>query len=636
MNHQNNIHLQHYIVMKSILILITFLCYCTFSATAGELKVAQTVELDTDIDFEYAPNKDDSFSKPYVLIYAFSKSNVKPIAYQVELNKDNKAHFGVPKETVFLLYKVSDGKNTDDNGSQFWQTIITNKGKPVQNAYFRVGISYLGQLPENCRRATSAIKAEENLAMELREHGDNVLAKAGLAMLNYDSKKLTKEQFEQKILSIFSESNLDWEQEEITRSAWRSFKAIGNIRKSDSIAKYFVRKYPKSELAEDYGLDYLRTLNEEGAIIDSAFNYLNRFPDTKDASMLAQGMAPMAASKSRLYELMELYSSKKLRNPFVVSLFAFILVDSDSTRIKYAIDYITKESKLLQKTGTDAFKSRWLAPLEWTELGASLFTQLKATRGFLYERAGSKKDAIADLEDVTTNNPQTCHEVIFDKLISLLYENKYDMKKAYFWASRAIELSKATENVRKIHKETFAFSDNADKVYEKVLIDLKASSSESRRNNLKKTMLRQNAPEGTLTTLQGQKVTMSSLRGKTIVLDFWATWCGPCRASFPAMQKLYSIYKNDESVVFIIANCWEKGDDKKKVVTDFLTKNNYTFPVYFDDGDSLAKSFGVTGIPAKFFISPKGQIQFKESGFQGEEKFLEEGTDKIELLKKDI
>lgn len=622
--------------MKSFVLFITFLCSATYLGISGELKVDPTIEYGSDISFEYIPSKEDSYTKPWVLIYSFNKSNVKPTAYQVALNSDNKARFATPADAVFLMYKVSDGKNTDDNGNQFWHSIVTSKGKPVRSAHFRVAISYLGQLPENCRRMTSLSKAEENLELELRESGKNALAQAGLAMLNYDSKKLTKEQFEQKIKSIFSDTELDWTQEEINRSAWRSFKAIGNVVKSDSIAKMYVSKFTMSELAEDYGLDYLRTLNEEGAIIDSAFNYLNRFPHTKDAAMLAQGLAPMAVSKNRLRELMETYSKKKNRNPFVISLFAFILVDSDSSQIRYAINYISEESEHLKKAGTDNFKSRWLAPIEWVEQGASLLTQLKATRGFLYERAGLKKEAIADLEDVTTHNPQSCHEVIFDKLVSLLYENKYDLKKAYFWSSRAIELSKATENVRKIHKETFANSDFAHKEYDKVLMDLKASSSDSRRNNLKKSMLRQNAPEGTLTTLQGQKVTMSSLRGKTIVLDFWATWCGPCRASFPAMQKLYSLYKNDESVVFIIANCWEKGDDKKKVVTDFLTKNNYTFPVYFDESDALAKAFGVTGIPAKFFISPKGQIQFKESGFQGEEKFLEEGTDKIELLKKDI
>jgi len=622
--------------MKSFVLFITFLCSATYLGITGELKVDPTIEYGSDISFEYIPSKEDSYTKPWVLIYSFNKNNVKPTAYQVALNSDNKARFATPADAVFLMYKVSDGKNTDDNGNQFWHSIVTSKGKPVRNAHFRVAISYLGQLPENCRRMTSLSKAEESLELEIRESGKNALAQAGLAMLNYDSKKLTKEQFEQKIKSIFSDTDIDWAQEEINRSAWRSFKAIGNVAKSDSIVKMYVSKFTMSELAEDYGLDYLRTLNEEGAIIDSAFNYLNRFPHTKDAAMLAQGLAPMAASKNRLRELMETYSKKKNRNPFVISLFAFILVDSDSSQIRYAINYISEESEHLKKAGTDNFKSRWLAPIEWVEQGASLLTQLKATRGFLYERAGLKKEAITDLEDVTTHNPQSCHEVIFDKLVSLLYENKYDLKKAYFWSSRAIELSKATENVRKIHKETFANSDFAHKEYDKVLMDLKASSSDSRRNNLKKSMLRQNAPEGTLTTLQGQKVTMSSLRGKTIVLDFWATWCGPCRASFPAMQKLYSLYKNDESVVFIIANCWEKGDDKKKVVTDFLTKNNYTFPVYFDEGDALAKAFGVTGIPAKFFISPKGQIQFKESGFQGEEKFLEEGTDKIELLKKDI
>ena len=73
-------------------------------------------------------------------------------------------------------------------------------------------------------------------------------------------------------------------------------------------------------------------------------------------------------------------------------------------------------------------------------------------------------------------------------------------------------------------------------------------------------------------------------------------------------------------------------DSKLLQLCTFIAKNNYTFPVYFDVNDEFAKSLGVTGIPAKFFVSPQGLVQFKESGFQGEAKFMEDGIDKIELL----
>lgn len=621
-------------IMKSVLYSLLVVFTLNFSIlNGGELKVSPIVQPGKEISIEYKHSDDDQFNDPYVVVYTFTKKNVKPFAHQQKLGSNGKTEFTVPSDAVFLMYKVTDGKKTDDNGTQFWHSSVSANGKVVEYSNFRAAVSYLGQLPENCRRSTSLSKAEEFLSLELKEYPNNPLAQAGLAMLHFDSKSLSKPEFDGKIKSIFSSKSLDWSQEEINRSAWRSFRAIGSYSVSDSIAKGYVLKFPYSELAEDYGLDYLRTLKVESQIIDSAYNYLMRFPHTKEAPMLAQGLAPMAASQNRLKEVMTRYETTKHRNAFAVSMFAFILVDNDSTQIPDAIEYLTKEIKVLAKSGTDDFKPKWMAPIEWNDQGASMITQLKATRGFLYERAQNKKAAIADLEEVVSLYPNTCHEVIFDKLVSLLHEGNYDVKKANYWAGKAIELSKANENVKKIHKETHSVSENSGQQYEKVLESLKSKSTESRRKSLKKSMLQQSAPDGNLIDMKGEKIPLSSLRGKTVIIDFWATWCGPCRASFPAMQKLYTLYKDDPNVAFVIANCWERSDDKKKTVTDFLAKNSYTFPVYFDENDGLAKAFGVTGIPAKFFVSPNGKIQFKESGFQGEEKFLEDGTDKIELLK---
>ncbi|HRI31878.1 MAG TPA: TlpA disulfide reductase family protein, partial [Candidatus Kapabacteria bacterium] len=281
------------------------------------------------------------------------------------------------------------------------------------------------------------------------------------------------------------------------------------------------------------------------------------------------------------------------------------------------------------------FKPRWLSEMEWTEKEESLMAQITATRGFIYERNNQKMYAIADLEDVVTQYPLSCHEVIYDKLVTLLYEDRNLWSKAFTWSGKAMELSRANDNIKKINQETFAASSEY-KTYNdyRMMIDSKATLS--RRQSMKNQMLRQPMPMGKLHNKDGKVIELSSFLGKTLIIDFWATWCGPCRASFPAMQKLYDKYKNNSKVEFLIVNCWERSDDKKKVVDEFIAKNNYTFPVYFDENDVFAKSLGVTGIPAKFFVSPTGLIQFKESGFQGEAKFIEEGIDKIELLQSDI
>jgi thiol-disulfide isomerase/thioredoxin len=146
-------------------------------------------------------------------------------------------------------------------------------------------------------------------------------------------------------------------------------------------------------------------------------------------------------------------------------------------------------------------------------------------------------------------------------------------------------------------------------------------------------MLNQPMIDGALTTLDGRPLRISDWKGKVVLIDYWATWCGPCRKSFPAMQKLYEMYRNNPDVAFAIVNVWERGDDRVKIVNDYLKNNpSLTFPVYLDKDDSVVSKYGVTGIPTKFFLGKDGRIQFKEVGYLPEEQFLEESTNRIELL----
>lgn len=134
------------------------------------------------------------------------------------------------------------------------------------------------------------------------------------------------------------------------------------------------------------------------------------------------------------------------------------------------------------------------------------------------------------------------------------------------------------------------------------------------------------APDFTLPDLKAQEVSLDDLKGKVIVLDFWATWCGPCKASFPGMKEIVDELKHDSNVVFFFVNTDEINNPKQryKVVYDFIVKNNYPFHVLLDQhktDDStvyqVVSDYHVNGIPAKFIIDPRGNIRFKKIGFSG-------------------
>jgi peroxiredoxin len=150
-----------------------------------------------------------------------------------------------------------------------------------------------------------------------------------------------------------------------------------------------------------------------------------------------------------------------------------------------------------------------------------------------------------------------------------------------------------------------------------------------------KEMLNKRAIDFTLKSLDGKNVKLSDLKGKIVVLDFWATWCGPCKASFPALQKMHDKYKDNPNIVFLAISTLEneKGDALIAKINEFIEKNNYTFTILLDE--DVNRKYGVQGIPAKFIIDRYGKIQFQHVGFEGEPKMMNDMNAQIQILLND-
>jgi thiol-disulfide isomerase/thioredoxin len=200
-------------------------------------------------------------------------------------------------------------------------------------------------------------------------------------------------------------------------------------------------------------------------------------------------------------------------------------------------------------------------------------------------------------------------------------------------AERAIRSGAATPTVVSMYRQLQQENGADAAAIDASLSTLQADGRKVLSKRLAKDLMQANAIDGQFTTLDGAPLKISDWKGKVVFVDYWATWCGPCIKSFPALQKLYERYKDNPNVVIAAVNVWERSKDRATTVRDFLGKNKYiTFPIYMDPTDSVVSKYGVTGIPSKFILGKDGRIQFKEVGMMPEEQFLEETSNKIELL----
>ena len=126
-------------------------------------------------------------------------------------------------------------------------------------------------------------------------------------------------------------------------------------------------------------------------------------------------------------------------------------------------------------------------------------------------------------------------------------------------------------------------------------------------------------PEIGLTDLSGKRIDAASLRGKVVVVDFWASWCAPCKEELPQLEKLYKKYKDRGLVVVALS-----VDEEAENVTTFLKSMRLSFPIAHDKGHVVADRFHPPKMPSSYIVDRKGIVRHVHGGFRsGDEAKME-------------
>jgi thiol-disulfide isomerase/thioredoxin len=249
---------------------------------------------------------------------------------------------------------------------------------------------------------------------------------------------------------------------------------------------------------------------------------------------------------------------------------------------------------------------------------------------------GKYKEALAWQEKAFNRPPEDELPASVERYAALLELNGQE-EKAYSLLLKMAATGKSTEGMNKLLKKLYV-KRNKDAAGFDVLFDsLQRNVVVTLKDEFRKKIKDTEAPGFTLKDTDGNTVSLADFKGKTVVIDFWATWCGPCKASFPAMQKM--VQKHPE-VVFLFIATQEKQEGALARVKGYISQNKYPFHVLMDEpsegNPQMFKALSVykpQGIPAKYFIDPKGRQRFMSMGFTSDTQLMNEMEAMLQLIK---
>lgn len=114
------------------------------------------------------------------------------------------------------------------------------------------------------------------------------------------------------------------------------------------------------------------------------------------------------------------------------------------------------------------------------------------------------------------------------------------------------------------------------------------------------------APDFTVYDIDGNSHRLSDFQGKPVILNFWASWCGPCKAEMPDFEEAYKVHGKD--IHFLMVNLTDGTGETVESASSFIASQGYTFPVYYDTAHSGANTYGIASIPTTFFIDKDGNL----------------------------
>jgi peroxiredoxin len=285
---------------------------------------------------------------------------------------------------------------------------------------------------------------------------------------------------------------------------------------------------------------------------------------------------------------------------------AYILAES----LKYTKEAIAWGEKALEYFLSVTKTPRGVDPGQWEDIKIEFEAGIRDTIGYAYYRDMNDEKALPWLEQAVSLNPADAniryhHGLVLERLgriqeawESFLYARYY----AFFESSDIERALSRLEGKQAGDWQSVAVKNKIKAEAEQVM----------RKEALQGEIKREPAPKFELTDLDGNTVAVSDYLGRVCLIDFWATWCGPCQQEMPILQSFYEEFHSKGVEILAVS---VDGPDTWEKVPGFVRDKKISFPVFLDQAEAAA-AYGVQTIPALFVLDRKGNIRFVHNGFE--------------------
>ncbi len=585
----------------------------------------------------------------YAYVYLFSEESGIPRVEVVEMQRSatNREEFegvlSLKPSDVFGMLKFTDGGElVDDNQGNYWDFLITaDFVHPVSGAHYRRGYSFLGSLPENCKRQVLYDSARVEFQRELERSPHYLPAKVAALWMRQLYGEISPSQFGKQLRELLTKEQ-DYSKPHFVLTALRGWQMLRESKKVEELEHLLLEQFPESEAAVEVVFQKVQASAGAPDFVQKVAEFLQKHPNYWRSDVLERMVVTRYLRRGEYDSVATFLEHILMPRPQSYIMLTRFLLDqyqmmTDTVERRKIHDRLAEIAALMRERSEQELlelKPSYVAPKEWEKQMRTVRAEALYVYGQVQEAFGNLEQAVeAYQQALMFYEMDEVPQELYDRLIPKLIESGQG-KDAFLFLQQAIVTDRISDSLRQYLRPLYdSLVGKGDPGFEELMNYLEREKKNFRKMQLFKRRLNQPMVDGELETLDGKKVRLSDFKGKILVLDFWATWCGPCKASFPVLQKLYDSLKSANDIAFFVINVWERVTNRDSIVKAFLAKNQYTFPIYLDKKDELVRKYGISGIPTKVFIDKQGRIQFKEIGFMGAERSREFFLNVIELLR---